>query len=239
MTERRYSDDEVRKIFGLATTQKTTEPAPPPAANGLTLSEIQSIGQEVGLKADDVARAAASIDAPPRAPARTSWGVPIQVTRTVPLPRAMTDEEWARLVTELRSTFNAKGKITTHGSLREWSNGNLHASVEPADDGYRLRMGTIKGNAAGVNALGAVGMATSAVWFGSLAFWGIPGSFADAALFMGPILLSAGSAVTLIANRLRLPRWARERSDQMAHIAARVQSIMNVDPSLAIKKAES
>jgi hypothetical protein len=227
MTNRRYSDDEVRKIFGLASTQKTPGPSVSPTATGLTLAEMQSIGLEVGLKPDDVARAAASIDVAPQLPLRTAMGAPIEVARTVPLSRAMTDEEWERLVAELRTTFRAKGKITTHGSLREWSNGNLHASVEPAEYGYRLRMGTIKGNAVSYNALGGVGMAASAVWFAALAFWGLPASVSDAALYLGPMLLGAGSAGTLIANRLRLPSWARERNEQMAHIAARIPVIMN------------
>ena len=56
MTERRYRDDEVRKIFKLATTQKAAEPRSLPAADGLTLSDIQSIGSEVGLDPDAVAR---------------------------------------------------------------------------------------------------------------------------------------------------------------------------------------
>jgi hypothetical protein len=229
MTDRRYRDEEVRKIFELATTQKVSNPAASSTASGLTLAEMQSIAREVGLEPDAVARAAASFDALPAQPLRTSLGMPVEVGRIVPLPRALTDHEWEQLVAELRATFRAKGKITTHGTLREWSNGNLHAWVEPIEGGYRLRMGTLKGDARARNALGAGGMVASVAWFASLAFWGVPASFADVALYLGPILLGGGGISALISNRVRLPRWAQQRNEQMAHIATRIRSIMGSD----------
>ena len=138
MTERRYNDDEVRKIFGLATRPDTSKPAVPTTTSGLTLAEIQSIGLEVGLQPDAVARAATSLDTAPAHNLRTSWGMPVEVARTVSLPRTITDHEWEQLVGELRTTFRANGKITTHGSLKQWRNGNLHVSVEPTENGARL-----------------------------------------------------------------------------------------------------
>lgn len=226
MTERRYREDEVRKIFGLATTQNVPERSAPTTVDGLTLPDIQSIGLEVGLEPDAIARAAATLDSGAVADVRKSWGEPVEVLRTVSLPRAPTDHEWELLVAELRATFRARGKITTHGGLREWRNGNLYASIEPTETGNRLRMGTFKGDASSVNALGAVGIVASTITFGSLAFWGVPTSVGDVALYLGPLLLGGGGIVAIAANRLRLPRWRNERSDQMAHIAARIQTIM-------------
>ena len=91
-----------------------------------------------------------------------AWLV-IEVGLMLPLARAVTDHEWEQLVAELRATFRAKGRITTHGNLREWSNGNLSAAIEPTETGYRLRLGTLKGDAIGINAMAATGMAGSAV----------------------------------------------------------------------------
>ncbi len=186
---------------------------------------MQNIALDVGLDPESVAHAAATLDTSQQ-PVRTSWGLPIEVARTVPLPRAPTQHEWEQLVAELRATFRATGKISTHGDLREWRNGNLHVSLEPTASGHRLRMGTVKGDAAGVNALGAGGIIASAVTFASLAFWGVPTTVIDAALYLGPAILGGGGIAALLANRSRLPRWARQRADQMDHIAARLRAIM-------------
>src|SRR5687767_9589176 len=67
---RKYREDEVREIFGLAARRTNAEPRPLAAAEGLTLAEIKDIGREVGLESADIARAASAIDA-----------------RTTPLPR--------------------------------------------------------------------------------------------------------------------------------------------------------
>ena len=58
MTERRFSDAEVAQIFERATSGhglQTTH-----AGEGMTLVELQSIGKEVGIPADEIARAALS-----------------------------------------------------------------------------------------------------------------------------------------------------------------------------------
>src|SRR5690606_31180184 len=171
MSERRYKEAEVRKILELATRPTATQPAPS-ASSGMTLAEIQSIGVEVGVEPDVIARAAASLDAGAVRPPRRSLGMPIDVAHTVHLPRALTDAEWEQLVAELRATFRARGQVRTHGGLREWSNGNLHASVEPAAGGYRLRMETVKGDAAGFNALGLVSLAMGVATAGGMVLAG-------------------------------------------------------------------
>jgi hypothetical protein len=133
----------------------------------------------------------------------------------------LTDAEWEQLVGELRSTFRARGKVTTQGNLREWSNGNLHAYVEPTESGYRLRMGTLKGDASGVNAIGAVSLVTGAVVFGSLALSGTVQTG-----FFAPWIISATGVGALLTNWIRLPRWAREREKQMEHIATRIKAML-------------
>ena len=222
MTERRYREDEVRRIFGLATRQGGNEPVPVADPQGITLADMQSIGREVGLEPDAVARAAAALDAKgSAAPRGKSLGMPIEVGHTVQLSRALTDTEWEQLVAELRSTFRARGKVATLGTSREWSNGNLHACVEPTESGYRLRMGTRKGDAAGLNALGATGVAAGAVVFASLA---LSGGLQTG--FFAPWLISAAGVGAIVANFVRLPRWASQREEQMEHIAARIKSIV-------------
>lgn len=218
MSERRYTKDEVRKIFELATTP-TEQPASTPEASGLTLAEVQGIGREVGLESALVARAAAALDAKPL---RRSLGLPIEVGRVVHLERNLTDHEWDQLVAELRSTFRAKGKISAHGGIREWRNGNLHAALEPTQSGYRLRLGTLKGDASGINALGATGLAAGVLT--SAALW-LSGEMGDA-LLTGAFFTASGIAA-FVTNALRLPRWANKREQQMEHIAARLAQMLN------------
>jgi hypothetical protein len=229
-TERRYRDEEVREIFGLASRQ---EAAPPPGEEGLSLAALQEIGREVGLSPAVIARAAATLDA--RAAtglSRGPLGIPTRVGRVVPLPRQLTDPEWERLVVELRTTFGAQGRVSSQGGLREWVNGNLHACVEPSADGYRLRLGTKKGDAAAVSALGATGLLTGMVAFAAVVVSGAP---LEAAL--APWAIAAAGAGTLLANLVRLPRWARLREAQMAAVAASVESIVPESPAAAAGRA--
>src|SRR5262245_56791500 len=131
MTKRRYGDEEVREIFSLATTGGIADRSLPSEAGGLTLDEIQRIGQEAGIEPARVAQAAEKLDARGKAaPVRRSFGLPVGVSRVVDLPRAPTDREWELLISEFRTTFGTHGNATTSGGLREWSHGELHISVE-------------------------------------------------------------------------------------------------------------
>jgi hypothetical protein len=222
--ERRYREDEIRKIFELAATNERPGLPARTDEDGLTLSELQGIGREVGIDPAQVAEAASALDIPPEVvPRRRLWGMPVSVGRIVELPRAPTDREWELLVAELRRTFGAQGSVTSSSSLREWANGNLHASVEPTETGYRLRLGTIKGNATSLNAVGAAGLAMGVA---SLVALGVSGGLADG--IVGPLALGAMGGVALASNWIRLPRWARERERQMEYVARRAKEL--IDP---------
>jgi hypothetical protein len=220
--ERRYGEEEVRKIFGAATRQAAGEPPPASHEAGLTLRDLQEIGRDIGIEPAAVARAAAELDVgATKSPHRTSLGMPVQVGRIVPLPRPLSDLEWEQLVAALRSTFGARGRTSSQGGLREWVNGNLHACIEPGENGYRLRLGTTKGDAAALNVIGAAGVATGA--------FALVASVATGGVFVAMMIGASGAAAFLI-NGLRLPRWARQREMQMEFIAAKIGSIMAVDP---------
>jgi hypothetical protein len=226
MSDRSYDDAEVRKILELATTQQSIR-RPTRTAEGMSLAELQSIGEEVGVDPAAIARAAAALDAGALARPRTSLGQPIEVGHVVPLTRMPTDVEWERLVAELRTTFRARGRTAVHGGLREWTNGNLHACIEPVAHGHRLRRGTVKGDARALNALGATGLIAGATVAASMLLAGE----VQGALVVPAIFGTAGMGAFL-ANMLRLPRWARQRDRQMQHIAARAHDIIPPLPDL-------
>ncbi|MEM7414428.1 MAG: hypothetical protein AAF389_02960 [Gemmatimonadota bacterium] len=215
--ERRYSDDEVAEILDRATSTSDGAPGRSLTASGqgLSLTELEAIGAEVGISADRIREAATALDFPAAAPSahRRFMGTRIGVGRTFQLPRELTEAEWNALVVDLRDTFEAKGSIRQDGAFRQWTNGNLQVLLEPTGDGARLRLKTLKGSAySGLVGGGAlVAMGGLATIFST----GAP----DTAIFAA--MAVSGIAVHL-ASRLGLPGWAKTRQQQMEEVGARV-----------------
>jgi hypothetical protein len=223
MTERRYGEEEVREIFSLAATGGIRDHALPNDSGGFTLEELQRIGQEAGIEPARVAHAAGALDARGRqAPVRRSFGLPVGVSRVVDLPRAPTDREWEQLISQFRSTFGTQGRTTTSGGIRDWSQGNLHISVEPTEGGEQLRLSTLKEDAIGLNGLAVVLAGMSALFSAVVAASGKPGkALLIFGLFAGMSLFAFG------ANLIRLPRWARERERQMEKLAEHAVKLLS------------
>jgi hypothetical protein len=223
MSTRRYKDEEVREIFSLATTGNARDPSLPAESDGLTLDELQRIGQEAGIEPARVAQAAESLDARGRqAPVRRSFGLPVGVSRVVDLPRAPTDREWERLISEFRTTFGTQGTTSTSGGLREWSQGNLHISIEPTEHGEQLRLSTLKDDGIALNGLGFVLGGMSVLMGAVVAAAGKP---EKALLVLG---MFGGMALAAFgANLIRLPRWARKRERQMEAIAEHAVKLLS------------
>ncbi|MEW5926361.1 MAG: hypothetical protein AB1941_02625 [Gemmatimonadota bacterium] len=224
--ERRYRDDEIAEIFEAAATAHDPGQRSLAPADGLTLTELQAIGREVGLAPERIADAATAINRRRSTlPRRTDLGMPVSVSRSVDLPRAPTDREWSLLVAEMRETFNARGKDRSSGDLREWAVGNLHAYVEPTEDGYRFRLRTTKGNALALNRVGVAGMVMGLIM---LVVLFLQGALAQE-LFL-PALLGLMGAAAVASNAVRLPGWAQEREQQMEFIAARAVALIRPVP---------
>ncbi len=224
MNERRFTETEVAEIFERAT--QAPEPEAPeraslPAAGALTLAQVQAIGREVGIAPERISAAAARLG--DRAPtiSRGVLGLPLRVERTIALDRRLSDEEWERVVTDLREVFDARGRLASDGSLRQWTNGNLQALLEPTATGQRIRLRTFKGNALGSLAFG-LGLLTTAgvglIGAASLAT-------ADVALLATLSTVGAGGLWMSLGTVLRLPRWAHRRREQMNEVAARVAQL--------------
>jgi len=217
MSDRRYNDKEIAAIFRAAAEGPQTPRQQVSREDGLTLADLQAIGREVGISPEAVAQAAVSVDVRRRASLRTFLGLPIGLARTVDFNRRLTDDEWERLVVQLREVFNAHGTTRSDGSLRQWTNGNLRVLLEPTETGHRLRFGTMHGAAmasirAGIASLGMAATVTIAT-----AVSGTLNNALTGIAFMGVVGLG------MIANgALRLPRWARIRGRQMEALAAQV-----------------
>ena len=222
MTERRYREDEVREIFSLATTGNSRDAALPAESGGLTLADLKHIGQQTGIDPSRIADAAASLNARAEpVELRRSLGLPIALSRVVDLPRAPTDREWEQLISEFRTTFGVQGVATSSGGMREWSNGDLHISVEPTMHGEQLRISTVKSDAQALNGFGILMGGMSALMTAVVTAAGKPEkAIVVLVLFGGMSLASFG------ANLLRSPRWARESQHQIQQIAERAVQLL-------------
>lgn len=223
---RRFDDAEIREILELAARHEQGETRQlPTTARGLTAAELQEIGQEVGLDPEAVARAVAEVEGRGRTvPRKATLGMPTEVGRTVPLPRAPTDQEWEILVSEMRSTFGGKGEATTEGSLRAWSDGNLHAMIEPTGTGYRLRL--IDSNQAELGALGTGGFLLA---FSLMLLLVILAKGKTELAVVVPGFIALMGAAGIGRTVMVLPRWAREREEQMERIGTRAAALLARD----------
>lgn len=223
--ERTYREDEVAEIFEAAARPVSGSTAVS-RPEGFTLAELQSIGGEAGLSPERIAEAAAAVELRRGAVRQKNLGMPVSVGRTVDLPRAPTDREWEMIVADLRETFGARGRLGSREDVREWHNGNLHAYLEPTSTGYRLRLGTTKGDGVSLNRMGAVGVIMALLWL--VVF--LVGYGPAEAPIIGPLVMLAVSAAALGVNALRLPGWALERETQMEQVAARARALIGASP---------
>lgn len=221
MPERRYDEDEVAEIFGRATKAEEAVRRQVPRTEGMTLAELQEIGREVGIAPDRVAEAARALTLPATRTTRRFLGVTIGVGRTVELGRQLSDEEWERVVVLLRETFDARGSLKSHGSLREWTNGNLQVLLEPSAQGHKLRLRTTHGPSQALMMGGTAMIALSAVLTVATE---LTVGFANADGIEGMLSIALLGVGSFLAGVIRLPSWVRERRKQMDEIAATLTS---------------
>jgi serine/threonine protein kinase len=215
---------------------------PPPSVNdrrsltsGYRLHTVIEAAEEAGIPQRYVARAAeeqglvqaaASLGEVGSLTSRKFFGLPIGVGRTIDLDRKLSEDDWDRLVVDLRETFKARGTVRQDGSFRQWTNGNLQVLLEPTASGHRVRIHTVKADA-------------RAWMMGSLVTLGIAAVTTIAAVVGGPIhadLTVAAEMAVLAAGQfaigaIRLPGWARLRRKQMEEISRRLKPGMTSLPS--------
>lgn len=225
--ERRYGEDEVRRIFAEAAegdadpsrdagSAHAVTPASPVA--GLTLAQLKEIGTEVGLSSALVERAAMGLDrAGTGGIDRRTLGVPVTVTHQEILPNDLSDEAWDRLVVEIREVFKAAGSTSRDGSLRQWRNGNLAVFAEPTADGTRIRMQTTNADVTGRLMSGAGTAAIGGALVPLIAF----SEQAGRGMYLPAFFLVLMGLLVFFSGFRIGPSWADERLEQMRHIAGR------------------
>lgn len=243
MTQRRYTDDEMRAIFAAASEEASAHEqasdgralesgmGSPPQTEGLTIDELVEIGAEVGLPDHAITEAAMRLYA--GSTRRTSGAatlnatgvgglparldatrrLPLTVAASGPLAGPLDDEKWEDLVARLRATFSATGKVEQVGRLRTWRNGNLQVHVEPAGIGWQVRIFTRSGQLSQTSVLGSV----VGIGGGWVALTGEP---------QGGIFLAGAGLATLAFSVVSARNWARQREAQFADIVAYTQALV-------------
>jgi hypothetical protein len=223
MSARRYSDEEVRRILALAAEAEAAAAAE--ADRPWTLGDVEQIGAEAGLAPQAVAAAALALERQPAGPGSGRYlGLPVAVSRAVPLGRRLSDDDWEQLVARLRHTFDAKGRTRVQGARREWRVGNLRVTHEPAGNGALLELRTRKGDARAVLQLGAVLLVLAAV-VGAVAVARAAGGPADVRRLTVAALVALAGLLFLVTGALRLPAWARVRAQQFEALAGYARRI--------------
>lgn len=235
-TPRRFTDEEVALILERAATT-SGDPASDAddstavvATQGLSLAELQAIAREAGIDPVAVARAADALSRGDLVPTavQTVTGAPIALARTVQFGRDIDDRTWARMVVLLQETFAARGRLRSEGALREWSNGNLRAVLEPTPQGHQLRISTRKGNAAALRMFGNVAMAGSFVAVATMltvnALQGAPppAGLPWLAVLM-PGFMGLGARLQDVLTRRA---WGRERSAQLDALPGQLRALL-------------
>jgi hypothetical protein len=224
--ERKYQSHEVERILDLAS-DDADAPAPAlPAADGLTLLELHEVAREAGLPPDRITQAVAVFEGRGElVPRTTTFGLPTSVGSIIHLPRNPSDHEWELLVAELRTTFGVSGEMTSQGGLRQWSDGTLHAFIEPTATGYRLRLVNSSLAVVGMflgGALLAIALVVLVVLLGkaSVGF-----------KLVVPAFLSLLGGGLLGGSALSLPGWAREQEKRMEQIGKYAVSLLALPES--------
>ena len=114
--DRRYRDHEIRQIMDLAIRRDEAEVLDLPGSDGLTMSELERVGQEIGLSPARMAQAVAEFEgrgAP--LPPGTRLGMPTSVGHAAPLRRAPTDQDSGDSARQGRSWISFRGsRIPCH-----------------------------------------------------------------------------------------------------------------------------
>lgn len=165
--QRRYSDDELRRILEAAS-HPSPASAEHPAGHGHTLEEIREIAREVGIDASAIDRAAANLDASERArQAATSFlGLPLTLHEERVVPRALTDDEMRRIGALAERVVNRNGVLRQRGDWVEWQDVKERVYVAIVREGARTRIRVIGDHArefiAGLVVIGFAGLAAIA-----------------------------------------------------------------------------
>ncbi|MEM7278468.1 MAG: hypothetical protein AAF385_10115 [Pseudomonadota bacterium] len=220
--DRKYSEKEIAAIFKYAASAQELAGEPSNAEEGLSLAELQKIGEGSGIQAEFIARAAAALDGGQTGIIQElAFGKPVALKKTIALKEKMSDDQWERIVVDMREVFGTHGHLSQEGSFRKWVGHDVQVNVEPDNTtGYRVRI------EAGEQRRGAIDLALGmgVIFFlMSMIFW-FQAFFLDRMIpaIVGPGIMMLIASLAPMFLLARLPKLARRRISQIETISARI-----------------
>ena len=141
--ERRYSDEELRRIIEDATRSELQPKEVARQQEGLTLAEIREIAQEVGIDPQAVDRAAAGLLASESIDAAPSSRVLSRVVHEETIiPRPLTDSEMRLVALQAERVLGRRGSLYSAGDFVEWRDGRnrLYVGIVRGEQRTRVRV---------------------------------------------------------------------------------------------------
>lgn len=144
-----FSEDDARKILARAAErQEAAERARLGSGGDVSLRELKSIADEVGIDPTYVQAAAGELALKKRSPAvGYRMGLPTKLQEVRMLPGSVSDRQWGQMVAVFREAFGRSGMTAEFGDVREWISANIGSEgmpvtvrLEPTDDGTLLTM---------------------------------------------------------------------------------------------------
>jgi hypothetical protein len=112
-----YSEGEIQDLLRRAAALQAARRDP---SHGLTLDEIRHAAKEAGIDPEFVDAAARGASAEPKHRTDDFWGGESSVLDEMLLDHAVDDDEWARMVAEIRRSMGEPGRAEEIGRSREW-----------------------------------------------------------------------------------------------------------------------
>jgi len=152
LPERRYSDDETRRIFEEAARSHAASgpvAGEPAGSSGFTLEQLREIGREAGIDPANVDRAAANLDAvgatdvsaATRAVNAGPLGLPTTLHEERTVARRLTDQQMRFIGEQVQRIINRPGSLRQTGDWIEWKDNRdrIYVGVVRGDDRTRIR----------------------------------------------------------------------------------------------------
>ncbi len=140
MADRKYDDKEVGQILNAAAEMESGM-STLTSGDGITLTELQRIAEEVGINPDNVERAATALSVnSQRKSQRRSGSVMIESR----IDGVISEDIWDELITEVQRFAGKPGSTLAQGPAREWtgtsSMGSLMFSATTRNGSTRLKI---------------------------------------------------------------------------------------------------
>ncbi|MEO1478407.1 MAG: hypothetical protein AAFV01_07505 [Bacteroidota bacterium] len=236
MPDRIYTEDQVRAIIKRAVELQEHTPKP---EHGLTIDELERLGEEVGLDASFLRMAASEVANTGQTLQRRSEMTDTHVVVERWIEGPLSAEGWEDVVAMLRERFGIDaaayggksgtgGRVETVGNAQEWVHTSglgveTRVGVSERGDRVRLRLSQRVGHAK---------PETEGKWYGAglgIVLGGIAGAIASSMSEMGAIFLIVFTLVTVLSTFVAAPivegldrRWRQKKLDGLDDLANEV-----------------